>query len=207
MQTSDAPIETKSIGSDGIFTGYGAVFGNRDSHGDVIRAGAFRSTLAEWRAKGRWPAMKIMHGAAGQPFTNDDLPIGKWLEMREDATGLYVRGQILALNTEFGRRIHSLMGAGAVLDGLSIGYRVKRSSPGLGGVKRFIEAADLIELSVVDVPSNPLARVSYRSPQAAYDEASQKLQRALTVAAAAGPKPEDADSLASLARGIRALAR
>lgn len=200
MQKADVAFTSRHIDADGVFTGYGAIFGNLDSHGDIIEPGAFRETLSEWRSKGRWPAMKLMHGASGQPFTNDDLPIGRWLEMREDSNGLFVKGQLLALNTDYGRRIHALMAAGLVLDGLSIGYRVKRSSPGRGAVKRVIEAVSLIEVSVVDVPSNDLARVaSSGSGQAALDDAYGRLQQAL---AAVAEEPAD-----PLAARIRALAR
>lgn len=197
---------SKSIAADGIFSGYGAVFGNVDSHGDVINSGAFRATLADWRARGRWPSMKLMHGASGQPFVNDDLPIGKWLEMREDAVGLFVQGQLLALDTDIGRRLHALIDAGLVLDGLSIGYRVKRSSPGRGSVKRFIDAIDLVEVSVVEVPSNSLARIG-PSSQAAVDDAYGRLQQALQAVKRADTPPPGADPMAVLAQRIRSLAR
>ncbi len=60
-------------------------------------------------------------------FQHDpNQPIGVWLEVREDADGLYVKGR-LTTEVEKAREVLSLMRAGA-LDGLSIGYRtVKRS--------------------------------------------------------------------------------
>ena len=143
----------------GTFSGYGAVFGNVDGHGDVIVPGAFKASLDEWGRRGRFPSMKLMHGSNGNPFTGDDLPIGKWTEMREDARGLFVKGQLSALDTDRGRLIHALMRDG-VLDGLSIGYRTKQASRLTGAAKRQLEVLDLSEVSIVDNPSNDLARMS-----------------------------------------------
>ena len=50
-----------------------------------------------------------------------------------------------------------MLSAGAI-DGLSFGYRVKRSRAGPGGVRELIEV-ELIEVSVVTFPMQPLARV------------------------------------------------
>jgi len=145
----------------GEFAGYGAVFGNIDSHGDVIVPGAFGENLGEWSARGRLPSMKLMHGTTMNPFSGDDLPIGKWSVMREDARGLYVEGKLSGLDTDHGRRIYGLMKDG-VLDGLSIGYRVKKFTRGAGAnqPKRQLEGVALLEVSLVDDPSNDRARVS-----------------------------------------------
>jgi HK97 family phage prohead protease len=161
---------------DGHFYGYGAVFDNIDSHRDVISRGAFSSSLTTWRSKGRWPAMKLQHGSNGNVFTGDDLPIGRWLSMNEDSHGLYVEGQLLALETDQGRRLLSLM-RGGVLDAMSIGYVVKRSNPGVGRIGRYLVEVDLREVSIVDTPSNELARIS---PITATDAAFDKLRAAVT---------------------------
>lgn len=145
----------------GEFSGYGAVFGSVDSHGDVIAPGAFAETLSEWDGKGRLPSMKLMHGTMLNPFSGDDLPIGKWKSMREDSRGLFVEGKLSGLDTDFGKRIHSLMIDGA-LDGLSIGYRAKRFSrpPAGSTAKRILDAIHLGEISLVDDPSNARSRVT-----------------------------------------------
>ena len=54
-----APPETEGM----TFEGYGAVFGNVDSYGDVIQPGAFADTLAAAHKSGTWPAMLLQHGA------------------------------------------------------------------------------------------------------------------------------------------------
>ncbi|RUW55060.1 HK97 family phage prohead protease [Mesorhizobium sp. M1A.F.Ca.ET.072.01.1.1] len=144
----------------GVFSGYGAVFGNLDSHKDVIEPGAFKSTLTDWNNRGRLPAMKLMHGSAGNPFVFDDLPIGKWTEMKEDNRGLFVKGKLSNLDTDYGKRIHGLMKDG-ILDGLSIGYSpvdVTPPSP-TGEERRRLKSVKLYEVSIVDDPSNDKARV------------------------------------------------
>ena len=102
----------------GEFDGYGAVFGNVDSHGDVVAPGAFADSLRAYRAAGTMPAMYAQHSA----YTGGDpLPIGVWTDMGEDAHGLRVRGRISALDSDHGRRIRGLMRDGA-MTGLSIAY-------------------------------------------------------------------------------------
>jgi HK97 family phage prohead protease len=182
------------ITKDGAFTGYGAVFGNVDSHKDVIERGAFSTSLSRWRARGKWPAMRLMHGDNGaNPFRFDDLPVGRWTEMREDARGLWVSGQLVGFQeTEIGRRLYALMSSpGGLLDGLSIGFRAVRSRPGSGAVKRYLEEIDLRELSLVTDPSNDNARVA---PLSQAEAAADRLRDALAAAVAAEAKPKQADS-------------
>ena len=64
------------------FEGYGAVFGNTDSYGDVIQPGAFADTLSASRRLGRWPAMLAQHGGMGLT-SGDMMPIGVWTDMAE----------------------------------------------------------------------------------------------------------------------------
>lgn len=189
IQTKFAP---SLITKDGAFTGYGAVFGNVDSHKDVIERGAFSASLARWRSIGKWPAMRLMHGDnASNPFRFDDLPVGRWTEMREDARGLWVSGQLIGFQeTEIGRRLYALMSSpGALLDGLSIGFRPVRSRAGSGTVRRYLEEIDLRELSLVTDPSNDAARVAPLSPAEA---AADRLRDALAAAVAEEARPKQA---------------
>ena len=160
MNRFECKFATDDVAQTGEFSGYGAVFGNVDSHGDVIMPGAFKTTLDKWQEEGRLPPMRLMHGTALNMFSGDDLPIGKWTEMREDERGLFVKGKLSALDTDMGRRVYGLMKDG-VLDGLSIGFRAlkKTAVRGQGPVKRQLEQILLSEISLVDQPSNGLARV------------------------------------------------
>jgi hypothetical protein len=62
-----APLEVKFADGapEGIFSGYGAVFGNIDAHGDVIQPGAFTDSIAERKAQGRAVPMHLMHRVYG----------------------------------------------------------------------------------------------------------------------------------------------
>ena len=56
MNVFYAPLEVKFTEAGapvGLFSGYGAVFHNQDSHGDVIKPGAFTESIAESKASGR----------------------------------------------------------------------------------------------------------------------------------------------------------
>lgn len=143
----------------GEFAGYGAVFGNVDSHGDIIEPGAFRESLSQWEAKGALPAMKLMHGSAANPFTGSDLPVGKWKAMREDNRGLYVEGKLSGMDTDRGRFHYALMQDGA-LSGLSIGYKALRAARGSGQIKRRLQSLRLMEVSLVPEGSNEQARIT-----------------------------------------------
>lgn len=143
----------------GTFEGYGAVFGNVDSYGDVIAKGAFKATLRDWKKAGSLPPMLVQHG--GWMMTDmDALPIGKWEAMEEDDTGLRVKGRLINLDTERGKNIYGAMREG-VLDGMSIGYRAKEFVIGTKPEepRRTLKAVELVELSVVTFPANGKARV------------------------------------------------
>ena len=144
----------------GEFVGYGAVFGNVDSHGDVIEPGAFKESLVQWGARGALPAMKMMHGSAANPFTGSDLPIGVWTGMREDDRGLRVEGKLSGLNTDRGRFNYALMQDGA-LNGLSIGYNPVRVTRNVSPqIKRSLASVKLLEVSLVPQGSNEHALVT-----------------------------------------------
>ena len=140
------------------FSGYGAVFGNLDTNGNVIERGAFKRTLRESRSEKRLPAMLLQHG-----LTSDyQMPVGVWTQMREDDRGLYVEGQLA--DTVRGREIYALMKMEPrpALDGLSIGYRIKRADAGTKPdepARRLLDI-DLIEVSLVTFPGNTRARVT-----------------------------------------------
>ncbi|MCF4166481.1 HK97 family phage prohead protease [Zavarzinia compransoris] len=140
----------KAIAPDGAFAGYASVFGRTDSEGDRVVPGAFRASLARWRDAGRLPPFLWQHDMA--------QPIGRFDRVIEDETGLRVEGR-LALETARGREALSLLRLGA-LDGLSIGYSTVGAAIAADGA-RLLQAIELHEISLVTLPANDAARVSW----------------------------------------------
>lgn len=162
LEVCAVPFEFKLAAADastaGIVEGYGAIFGNTDSYGDVIIPGAFAASLAERKAQGRALPMHVMHGVLG----GDGVPAGVWHEVAEDSRGLHVKGRISGVNTDAGRLLYERVKDGA-LSGLSIGYNVPAGGAeksAEAGVRRQIKRANLFEVSLVDDPANALARVT-----------------------------------------------
>jgi len=143
-----APVDLKQVEADGTFSGYASLFGEVDLGQDLVMPGAFRDSLAARGPQG----VKLL-------FQHDpNEPIGVWLDLHEDARGLFARGRLMPEVTH-AREVLSLMRAGA-LDGLSIGFRTVqgRTDPATG-VRR-LDKIDLWEISVVTFPMLPEARVS-----------------------------------------------
>ena len=121
------------------FAGYAAVFDRVDHGGDVVRPGAFAGV------------------AAGVPLLWQHLPgeaIGTVERVEEDARGLRVIGRVSG-RISAGRAAARALQERAV-DGLSFGYRVREAR---GASPRELLALELVEVSVVTHPMQPLARV------------------------------------------------
>ena len=119
------------------FAGYAAIFDHPDTGGDIVRRGAFARTLALRRAQGeRKIGLLHQHDAAQR--------IGEVEHLSEDDRGLRVIARV-------GDDTPVAPGTG-----LSFGYRVRGSR---NGTYRELTDLDLIEVSVVTRPMQPLARV------------------------------------------------
>ncbi|MEM1383120.1 MAG: HK97 family phage prohead protease [Pseudomonadota bacterium] len=138
----------------GRIEGYASIFGEADQGGDVVMPGAFRRSLARLEEEGRKVKFLWQHDPAE--------PIGVWRHIREDATGLYVQGEILA-EVSRGAEALALMSVGAI-DGLSIGYRTVRAEKAAQG-GRMLHEIDLWEVSLVTFPMLPTARASLGEPR------------------------------------------
>lgn len=122
------------------FAGYAAVFDHADRGGDVVRRGAFS------RAVQAGPERVLL---LWQHRTAE--PIGRIERIAEDERGLRVVARLSPRSTEAA----ALLRAGA-LGGLSFGYRVRSSAQ---RHHRELTDLDLIEISLVTSPMQPLARV------------------------------------------------
>lgn len=143
--------------SDGhVISGYASLFGARDQGGDIVQQGAYAASLARLKAAGRAVKMLWQHDPA--------QPIGVWDEVREDTTGLWVKGRILTA-VDRGREAAALLDAGA-MDGLSIGYRTIKSTKAADGA-RLLTELELWEVSLVTFPMLAEARVLAKSDDGA----------------------------------------
>lgn len=188
METRDLELKFQPV-SPGVFEGYASIFGEPpDAVGDVMAPGAFAASLAEFRAAGRAPLMLWQHDTTE--------PIGRWLELEEDARGLRVKGG-LVLETARGREAHALMKAGAV-DGLSIGFRTREAGRRSGG-GRIIRRVELFEISLVSIPAATAARVaSVKSANAQTVETVMDDQNT-------SPEPASDEAVAELAATVENL--
>ncbi|WP_306250993.1 HK97 family phage prohead protease [Parvularcula sp. IMCC14364] len=122
--------------------GYAALFNRPDLGGDIIRSGAFA------HAQARDIRLLWQHDTR--------TPIGRWLHLHEDRTGLFVHGELL-LDSPHGREAHTLL-TGRALNGLSIGFNTRVARRHKGG--RTILKLDLWEISIVTFPMMPGARIT-----------------------------------------------
>ncbi|QPM89928.1 HK97 family phage prohead protease [Pseudooceanicola algae] len=166
--------EDLTVKEDGmVIEGYASRFGATDQGGDVVQTGAYAASLAGLAAQGRRIKMLWQHDPA--------QPIGVWDEIREDGTGLWVKGRLLEAVAK-GREAAALIQAGAI-DGLSIGYRTKRAAKDTGG-RRLLTELELWEVSLVTFPMLPSARVAAKSGVDPLDDDLRELAAALRDAGA-----------------------
>src|SRR5262245_61570104 len=123
-----------AIASDGTVEGYASLFGELDQARDMVMPGAFAASLRR-------------RGVSSVPmlFQHDPAePIGVWLDLHEDAYGLYARGRLIP-EVVRARELWALLKAGAA-DGLSIGFRTVKGRLDPKTRIRKLDAIDLWEI-------------------------------------------------------------
>lgn len=164
------PFEIKADkGDELIITGYGAVKGNIDSYKDVIVDGAFTKTLKE---RGDRIAFCLQHDIYN--------PIGKILDIKEDAKGLALDVRIS--DSEAGIKTKVREG---ILKEMSIGYSVMDMKKGEqdGEEVNFLTEIKLYEVSLVTIAANPEAMIEgmKSEDQSNKDFISDEFDRILSV--------------------------
>jgi HK97 family phage prohead protease len=140
------PFEIKADSDDElIIEGHGAVKGNIDSYKDVITDGAFKKTIKE---QGERIAFCYQHDIYN--------PIGKILDIKEDAKGLWLRVKISDAENDIKTKIKE-----GILKEMSIGYSVMDAKRGEqdGEDVNFLTEIKLYEVSLVTIAANPLAMI------------------------------------------------
>ena len=158
-------FEVKELQEDGrSFSGLASTW-DLDLGGDVIRPGAFKRTLNNWKTSKRvLPLLDSHNGGTVRAI------VGKMTEAEETKDGLLSSFEVIEGpdGDEVYRRIK-----GGYVDGLSIGYQaVKVAYPETPdeqatGVYRYLDEVKLHEVSVCLWPMNPEARIDTATAKAA----------------------------------------
>jgi HK97 family phage prohead protease len=150
-KTLSAGFKIKEISDSGEFSGYGSVFGVKDSYSDIVMPGAFAKSLADWKSKGGMPALLWQH--------KTDEPIGIFTRMEEDEHGLFVEGKLLKDDDPMAKRAYAHLKAGSIT-GMSIGYSDVdwEYDKDKGAFK--LNEVKLWEVSLVTFPANEEARIN-----------------------------------------------
>lgn len=151
MQIRSFDFDAKAVSDDGLFSGYGSVFGVVDSYNEIVAPGAFLESIADAKAKGRTFPVLWQH-RTGEP-------IGAWdiESLKEDDRGLFGDGQLWLEDAAYARVAYRGMKSRAIT-GLSIGYYVRESNRDEKTGIRTLTKLDLVEISIVTVPANDEAR-------------------------------------------------
>jgi uncharacterized protein len=146
------------------FSGYAAIFNRLDRGGDIIRKGAFAQSLSRLRRSDGSLGLPLLwqHDAAA--------PIGAIEALEEDDRGLRITGRLFTVKQPVPRgradaAQHPAAGVvSGALTGLSFGYRVQAASDPAPGAPRELLSLDLVEISLVTAPMQPLARIHAVEP-------------------------------------------
>jgi HK97 family phage prohead protease len=150
-KTIDVIVKAVDDGAEGRFTAYASVFDNIDSYGDMVIAGAFADSLAEYAAAGA-PIPLYWRHRMDDPFMNLGEATGV-----EDDHGLLVDCQ-LDLETAAGKQTHKLLKSKRVRQ-MSFAYDVLEGAwvdrkAEDGGSYYELRKLRLHEVSIVPVGAN-----------------------------------------------------
>lgn len=129
-------FDFKYDSNSGEFTCYGNVKNVIDHVRDRTVHGCFMKSIERHKANRTMPKQLWMHNPR-------ELPVGPWLDMKEDDTGLFMKGRLS--DTTTGRDIRILAKDGA-LDSFSIGYTVNEER-----WNKDLNCNDLIEVDIKEV--------------------------------------------------------
>jgi HK97 family phage prohead protease len=152
MQIRSFDYQVKAVQEDGLFSGYGSVFGTVDSYNEVVAPGAFLDSIAETKAKGRTFPVLWQH-RSGEPIGDWDID-----SLNEDDHGLFGTGQLWLQDAAYAKIAYRGMQSRSIT-GLSIGYYVRDSSYDEKTGILTLKKLELVEISIVTTPANDDARI------------------------------------------------
>ncbi len=182
-------LQVKAVGDGknglepGDFLAYAAIFGNKDSYGDVIVKGAFDDTLAEWDAGTNPIPVYWAHQMASDP----DFNIGYVLPGKavQDDRGLLVHVRLDVDENTKAATVHRLVKGGRVAQ-MSFAYdvleggMVETKDADLGPAYYELRKLKLHEVSVVPVGANQETEVLAVKAAADFVGADVKAGRVLS---------------------------
>lgn len=127
------------------FEGLASTFGNIDLVDDIVVRGAFVDSLAT-----KTPVVLWQH--------KSDSPLGMPEDIRETEAGLFMKAKLPKADTFVAGRVIPQIKVGSIRS-MSIGFRVVEREFNDEGI-RLLKKVDLMEVSLVTFPANPLADVS-----------------------------------------------
>ncbi len=147
MERKQFAFDVEDVSDEGTITGYGSLFGDLDSGGDIVMPNAFGKNL------------KARAGKTIPMLWNhiDSFPIGKWTSVEEDERGLKLTGKFTMASPK-AQEIHALV-KDEVISGLSIGYITKDAERDAKTGIRRLKELDLREVSVVTFPMLETAQI------------------------------------------------
>lgn len=175
-------VKASDAGS-GSFTGYGSLFGIKDSQGDIVQPGAYVDTLPEF----------IQRGFIG--WSHDwENPVATISDAHEDEKGLFIAAEFHSDPESQKARTRTMerLARGKFM-GLSIGYETQDAE--FTDQARLLKRIKLFEVSLVTVPALDPAGVTaaksgkhYGSdaPEGSYEALAQDVADAYQIVRGAG---------------------
>lgn len=165
MKKMIVPFEVKAFDDDDdyfFFEGKASTFGNVDRGMDRVERGAFAETIRELMSSKRQGKLPVL-------WQHDtSMPIGSFIDMREDSDGLIVKGRLPKSDTFVTGRVIPQMKAESVTS-MSIGYSTIDYEIDSGGV-RSLKKLKLWEISIVTIPMNELADITSMKSCASFQD-------------------------------------
>lgn len=142
--------ELKFAQSEGQFSGYGSVFGNLDTKGDIIMPGAYNEVL---KSGEKFPVY-INHG-----WLRGELPVGEWSGLKQDSRGLYGDANLI-MQMPSAVNAYWAMKSGLV-NGLSVAIIPdhQKTERKIDGTRVIHSIKAMKEISIVNDPANESSRV------------------------------------------------
>lgn len=149
LDLSEVELKVEGPDEEGTFSGYASKFNSVDLVGDTFVPGAWT---------------KAIEGLKNLPIffnhNSNEVPIGKYTKVEQNARGLKVEGQLL-MTIPKAKEVYEAMKAG-IVSGLSVGFELTKDGYDMkddGGLL-IKEVSRLREVSICTFPCEPKAQIT-----------------------------------------------